>query len=56
MSETGVAIALGILAAMKELRIIYFRALETAAMTDEQRAELRKRFNEVVLEDIPQWK
>ncbi|MHA2047800.1 MAG: hypothetical protein ACW99G_23705 [Candidatus Thorarchaeota archaeon] len=53
MSGTGVEIALIILATLRELNLAYFRLLETANLSDEEKAKLRAEFLLVNRDTIP---
>ena len=53
MSSPAVEIALITLAMIRELNLAYFRLVETASMTDEERAKLRAEFMAVNRALIP---
>ena len=51
--STEVAIALGILAAVKELNLAYFNLIKHSNMSEEDKVELRAQFHSVALNLLP---
>jgi hypothetical protein len=51
--NAGMAIALIMLKALRELNLAYFALLRNANMSEEDKVILRHKFKEVALEDIP---